>query len=103
MSTYLNCWEHEKCGREPYGDKVKELGVCPASTEKKLDGVHGGKNAGRACWVVAGTFCHGGVQGVFAQKYNSCRDCSFYRKVQEENFHNFEFTVSLMQRLRRAG
>jgi hypothetical protein len=27
----LNCWEVKKCGREPGGVKVKELGVCPAS------------------------------------------------------------------------
>ena len=103
MSMLQNCWEFEKCGREPYGENVRELGVCPAALETKLDGVHGGKNAGRACWVVAGTFCNGGVQGVFAQKYESCKDCNFYLKVQQENFNNFELSVSLLQKLRRVG
>ena len=35
----LNCWEVKKCGREPEGAKVAELGECPASTENKLHGV----------------------------------------------------------------
>jgi len=40
-----NCWEFKQCGREPGGLLSDELGVCPASTETRLDGVHGGKNA----------------------------------------------------------
>jgi len=27
----LNCWEFKKCGRQPGGPKVAELGVCPAT------------------------------------------------------------------------
>jgi hypothetical protein len=52
----LNCWEFEKCGRQPGGIKVKELGVCPAATEKRAHGINGGINGGRACWAIAGTF-----------------------------------------------
>ena len=102
MPEYQNCWEYEKCGREPYGKNVKTMGVCPAATEAKLDGVHGGKNAGRACWVVAGTLCDGKVQGIFAQKYSTCRDCDFYQKVQQENFTDFQVSVSLLQKLKMA-
>ena len=79
-----------------------KLGVCPAATETKLNGVHGGKNAGRACWVVAGTLCGGKVQGLFAQKYMTCQDCSFYQKVQEENYKDFQVSVSLLQKLRQV-
>ena len=100
MSPKQNCWEYEQCGREPFGKNVGEFGVCPAATEKKLNGVHGGINAGRACWVVAGTLCQGKTQGVFAQKYSTCRDCDFYKKVQAENFDNFQVSVSLLNRLR---
>jgi len=32
-----NCWEYKKCGREPGGIKVHELGVCPATVEEGLD------------------------------------------------------------------
>jgi hypothetical protein len=58
-----NYWEAENCGREAGGVHAKEPGVCAASGEVKLDGMHHGKNAGRACWVVAGTFCSGKPQG----------------------------------------
>jgi hypothetical protein len=47
-----NCWEYKKCGREPNGLKALELGICPASTEKKIDKVNSGKNGGRACWAL---------------------------------------------------
>lgn len=61
----IKCWEYMKCGR----DKDATIN-CPAYP-----------NFGRACWVVAGTFCEGKVQGTFAQKYEDCRKCEFYQKV----------------------
>ena len=91
----MNWWEFKKCGRELGGDKISELGECPASAEERLNGVHGGTNAGRACWIVAGTFCKGEIQGVFAKKYATCIDCDFYKKVQKENFNNFQITLTL--------
>lgn len=102
MSPGQNCWEYEKCGREPAGFNADKLGVCPAAVEKRLDGVHGGIMGGRACWVVAGTFCRGEAQGIFAQKYDTCKDCSFYKKVQEENYTDFQLSVSLLQKLRNV-
>lgn len=100
MSEKQNCWEYKKCGREPFGNKAGTLGTCPAATETRLNGVHDGLNAGRACWVVAGTLCHGKVEGVFSQKYNTCRDCDFYQIVQYENFENFQLSVALLQKIR---
>ncbi len=32
------------------------------------------------CWAIAGTFCHGAVQGAFAQKIGDCRQCVVYRE-----------------------
>lgn len=101
MTEYQNCWEHEKCGREPNGKNADRLGICPAATEARLNGVHGGINGGRACWVVAGTLCQGKVQGVFAQKYATCQNCAFYKKVQRENFRDFQVSVALLQRLKK--
>ena len=63
----MNCWESKKCGREAKGSKVAELGVCPAYT----------KDAGQACWIVAGTFCDGDVQGAFAKKEHNRMKCDF--------------------------
>ena len=102
MPTMQNCWEYKKCGREQGGANIDSLGVCPAATERRLHNVHDGINAGRACWVVAGTYCQGKVQGVFAQKFTTCKDCDFYKKVQTENFSNFEISISLLQKLQNG-
>ena len=95
----LNCWEFKKCGREPGGIKIHELGVCPATVEVRLHGVHGGSNAGRACWVVAGSFCGGKVQGSFAQKYGNCIKCDFYQALKEEEKEHYELSPTLLSKL----
>lgn len=60
----IQCWEFMKCGRD------KDATVkCPAYP-----------HFGRICWVVAGTFCEGKIQGTFAQKFEDCRKCDFYQK-----------------------
>lgn len=60
------CWEYMKCGRDTDASTK-----CPAYP-----------HFGRVCWVVAGTFCEGKVQGTFAQKYEDCGKCDFYRTVR---------------------
>ena len=87
----LNCWQYMKCGREPGGMKAAELGVCPAALDISFDGINRGRNAGRFCWAVAGTFCGGKVQGSFAEKRNSCFSCEFFHNVRaEEGSANLE-------------
>lgn len=95
-----NCWEVKRCGRELGGAHVDDLGVCPAATTRKLDGVHGGKNAGRSCWVVAGTLCGGEVQATFARKFKNCQECDFYKQVQREESGGFTLSIVLLNRLR---
>jgi hypothetical protein len=87
-----NCWEFKRCGRQPGGEKVKELGVCPASVETRTDGVNSGLNGGRACWAITGTFCGGKVQGTHAAKIGNCMNCEFYQIVQKEERPNFKTT-----------
>ncbi len=98
-SIKRNCWEFMQCGRELGGKNVSELGGCSASTEKTLDGVHGGINSGRACWVVAGTLCNGETQGSFADKENACMTCVFHKLVNNEEVDNFMLTIELLERL----
>jgi hypothetical protein len=95
-----NCWEFTKCGREQNGSNAEKLGICPASIEKALNGVHGGMNAGRACWVVAGSMCDGQLQGTFAQKYEDCRKCDFYQVVKQEEGVNLEMSIVLLNRIK---
>ena len=85
-----NCWELKKCGREPGGRNVDALTVCPAATDASSDGVNSGKNGGRICWALSGTFCGGKVQGSFAQKQVSCMVCEVYKEVKMEEGSNFK-------------
>lgn len=96
----LNCWEYKKCGRQPQGARVKELGLCPATVETALDDAHDGTNAGRACWVVSGTLCSGAVQGTFAQKYKNCETCDFYQMVRKEEGPSFVYSIVLLNKMK---
>ncbi len=80
-----NCWEYKKCERQPGGAKTGELGVCPAATMTAADGFCGGKNGGRACAYITGTFCGGAQQGDAASKAKNCGECDFYKEVKTEH------------------
>ncbi len=97
-----NCWEFMACGREPGGKNADKLGVCPAAAETRLEGVHHGKNAGRTCWVVAGTLCGGEVQGTFAKKFCDCLKCPFFQLVQKEELPEFLTATDIILILREG-
>ncbi len=99
-SKKLNCWEFMKCGRGPEESRARNQEPCPAAAEKRLDTVHGGRRSGRACWVVAGTYCGGTIQGTFAQKQLACQRCDFYQKVHREEGDSIQNNKSLRQRLK---
>ncbi|MCC6443168.1 MAG: hypothetical protein IT210_06900 [Armatimonadetes bacterium] len=67
----MNCWEFHRCGREAGGDRVAELGVCPAYPDH-----------GQQCFRLVGTFCRGKVQGTRATKLMTCLRCDFHRSLQ---------------------
>ena len=92
-----NCWEFMKCGREPGGIHSADKGVCPATVETGADGINGGRNGGRCCWVIAGTFCFGEVQGTTAKKSKNCMDCVFYLIVANEESEFFSPINSFVQ------
>jgi hypothetical protein len=96
-----NCWEFKNCGRQPGGHKAQELGICPVTTLQDLDGAHGGRNGGRACWAIAGSLCGGKVQGTYAQKLDNCWRCDFMNAVKKEEApgeHGFSATRLGMER-----
>ena len=95
-----NCWEFKKCGRQSGGEKIGELGLCPVCIEIRLDQANSGKNAGRACWVVAGTKCHGKVQGSYTVKISECMKCDFYRLVKSEEGTDYQSSKQLLARLK---
>jgi CheY-like chemotaxis protein len=96
-----NCWEFHGCGREPGGANVKEQGICVVTIERKLNGVHSGENAGRACWSVLGTIKNGKMQSTFSQKYRSCEKCEFYKMVRKDEGENCQDTIVLLSMLEK--
>ena len=94
----LNCWDFKKCGRQPGGSRVSELGVCPASTSAKGHGLNGGLNGGRICWALTGTLCGGKVQGTFAEKLGNCQECEFYLLVRTEQGKDVQSLKALQAR-----
>ncbi|MFW9843963.1 MAG: two-CW domain-containing protein [Candidatus Thorarchaeota archaeon] len=87
----LNCWESRNCGREVNGAKADVDGVCPAAEAITLDGINRGINAGRICWVVAGTMGSKECNLTFSEKIVDCVMCDFYQTVldQEQDFEIF--------------
>jgi hypothetical protein len=80
----LNCWEFMKCGREMEGEKAKSLGVCPVALETSADGLNGGINGGRICWIVADTCCKEKIRCSDKHGKSSCFSCEFRYKVTIE-------------------
>ncbi len=89
-----NCWEFMDCGSKR---------DCPAFSEDRLNGEHGGVNAGRACWVVAGSFCSDKIKGEFAQSGKTCRQCDFYQHVYEEEKDDFKISATLWPKLGKGA
>jgi len=93
----LNCWEVKSCGK---CTTMVEDDACPVCRESKLNGVHGGLNAGRACWTVSHTKCGGSTQGDFGKKFNSCMECNFYKLVKDEEKGAFMLSASILSKMK---
>ena len=85
----INCWEYRKCGREPGGEHVGNSGVCTAATYEKADGFCGGKNGGRSCVYIAGTFCAGYASESYPDKLKNCLACDFYQLLEKQHGTDF--------------
>jgi len=102
-SDKQNCWEFMNCDRGPGRHLARAKELCPAATESRLNSIHGGQGSGRACWVVAGTYCGEMIQGDLAKKIIACRRCDFYKKVQQEEGERLQSNQALLQRLKSPG
>ncbi len=60
----VSCWERLGCDKKD----------CPSYGKSR-------------CWAIAGTFCHGVVQGQFAQKIGDCRKCIVYKESCGDEIH----------------
>ncbi len=98
-----NCWEFKKCGREPGGAKVSDLGECPAAIEARLDGQNHGTKGGRMCWIVKSTLCGNQLQGDFYSKLGNCMKCEFLKEVYKEEGREFSYGMKLWYELNGKG
>ncbi|MBI4697503.1 MAG: hypothetical protein HY758_00925 [Nitrospirae bacterium] len=57
---HIKCWEIKGCAKKD----------CPAY-----------QNEDYRCWLIAGTFCGGVVQGEFAKKYGTCFKCNIFQNI----------------------
>jgi signal transduction histidine kinase len=62
----VKCWERLGCEKKD----------CPAYGKLR-------------CWSIAGTSCHGEVQGEFAQKLGDCRKCVVYKESCGDEISEF--------------
>jgi hypothetical protein len=92
-----NCWELKKCVRELGGNKILELGICPESTYKRFNGVYGGINSGRVCWLIAGTSCGGKDQGLHADEQAYCAKCDVYMTIKTEEGDSFNRATDFLE------
>ena len=76
MRKRINCWEYMSCGRQPSGQRVTMLGLCPAAT---------------ACWTVDGTLCPGNGKDRIAR----CVHCPFMCEVAMQEGEFFVTGVDL--------
>ncbi len=84
MPNKKNCWEILKCGYSPEGRDPSGDNLCPVIIANAVDGVNGGRNAGRICWAISGTRCYGEVQKSFEEKEFLCLDCKVFKRVLKE-------------------
>lgn len=85
----INCWQFMKCGREPGGENTEKFGVCPVATKEIADGLNGGINAGRICWVVAENRCMCNTKSSHFHGKDYCFQCQFrYKVLMEEGLLN---------------
>ncbi len=77
----MNCWEFKKCGKEKGGACSIKDGICPAYV----------KEAGEACWLIAGTLCDGVPAKNFIQKRNHCMQCDFFKSFDQAHRAKMRF------------
>ncbi len=77
MEDKLNCWDFKKCSDKLLPHHASENIVCPVKKEFIANGLNGGINGGRMCWVIMDSHCR-------EKSQTACFQCEFYYKVMAE-------------------
>lgn len=89
----LNCWEYFECGLRKDGPTEEDVDHCPAPIATLVNGLNGGRNGGRVCWAISGSFCRGHIHGFFSKKLGSCLECDFFKLVKKEEGPDFKMLM----------
>jgi hypothetical protein len=95
----MNCWEYMASGRHWDGNGKEGCSQCPVPQMTNYDGINGGRNGGRACWIITGTLCDRDVQLTFAHKLATCLRCDFYLWVKEEEGNNLCLPIDIIEHI----
>ena len=76
MTDKFNCWDFETCCKKTDG-RGNSNNLCPAKNEVIANGLNGGINGGRICWVIMDSHCKKKAQ-------TTCFQCEFHYKVMAE-------------------
>ncbi len=91
-----NCWEVKGCGQQRR-EHNNTLVKCPVPEMAASDGINGGKNAGRICWLIANTMCRGDNATTFEDMIKVCTECDFYKLVREEEGKMLMYSIEVLQ------
>ena len=80
----INCWDYMKCGKGPGGEKTDKCATCPVASETLANGLNGGLNGGRICWIIAENNCIEDLKCSNLHHKSSCYSCEFRYKVTME-------------------
>lgn len=95
----MNCWEYMASDRHRGGDGQEGCAQCPVPQMSNYDGINGGTNGGRACWIITGTLCDRDVQLTFAHKLATCIKCDFYMAVTEEEGKGLCLPIDIIEQI----
>ncbi|MEJ2697941.1 MAG: hypothetical protein P8013_15010 [Candidatus Sulfobium sp.] len=91
-----NCWEFNGCGKQRKGRK-DSIFNCPVPGMTTANGINGGKNAGRVCWLIANTLCKGENATTFEDMIKTCTECEFYKLVMEEEGKELILSIDMLR------
>ncbi len=63
------------------------------------NGINGGINAGRICWLIANTMCKGDTENAFETMITTCGECDFYKLVKAEGGEEVILSIDLLSKM----
>jgi hypothetical protein len=73
-----------KCGKGPSKNGNSKSNICPVASETSANGLNGGINGGRICWVIAEDGCKDKVKCSDLYRGDLCYQCEFRYNVRNE-------------------